>query len=136
MVVDVANPIGSPWQSENIPDIDTLYMRVHKGWFNEDGTINPGVFRDRGDGMSTDWSKYSTPGDTCNRAKTPEENSVISMNVGEVRTIPNQLVRHTPDEKLNNRAHTDVVGNKEPKSNPEARVRFSRICQMSIHYTG
>ena len=37
--------------SENIPDPDRLFYRLHQSYFVE-GILTPGVFRDRGEGMS------------------------------------------------------------------------------------
>lgn len=48
------------------------------------------------------------------------------MNVGEVRGIPEQIVKHTPDLEDNNRAHTDVFGEKDE----EVRVLFGRITKL------
>ena len=48
------------WPVEDIPDGDKLFMRVHRNWC-PGGDLSPGVFRDHGGGMSTDWERYSTP---------------------------------------------------------------------------
>jgi len=106
----------SEFEREEIPDEDTLYMRVHKMWVRE-GELTPGTFRNHGDGMSTDWSKYSYPTQTKNRVvnynKDPDNYGVLSMNVENVRQIPDQVVTHKPLE--DNRAHSDVEGVKETK---------------------
>ena len=120
----------SLWPSENVPDDDLLYMRVHKDHFC-DGEIAPGAFRNqptRQHGMSTDWEKYSSPEETRNRARNPIANAVIQMKVGHVRRIPHQRVAHTPDRITLNRALTDVFGDK----NPEVRLKFLRIFQLVI----
>jgi hypothetical protein len=127
----VADEVNDPWVSEPIPDQDLLYRRVHKMWVDSDGSIITGVFQNRPTdqvGMSTDWQKYSTPQETRLRARKPQDNAVIQMVGGKVREIPNQRVAHTPDRANNNRAHTDVFGEK----NPETRIKFSRICQVII----
>lgn len=127
----MADEVSVPWQREDIPDADSLWMRVHRMWFDSQGNIRPGSFQNRPtdqDGMSTDWQKYADPEDTRSRAKKPQDNAVIRLVVGEVRQIPDQSVVHTPDPKTNNRAHTDVFGQKHP----EARVKLSRICKIVI----
>ncbi|HKG24248.1 MAG TPA: hypothetical protein VKB09_01305 [Thermomicrobiales bacterium] len=87
------------WPVEDIPDTDTLYMRVHRQWLR-DGNVLPGCFQNRPDeatgAMSTDWAKYATPNETRQRAKRPEMNAVIALNVGQVRAIPEQRVVHSP----------------------------------------
>jgi hypothetical protein len=56
----VADEVSVPWKSEDIANEDLLWMRVHRVWFNPDGSIKPGVFKNNPtaqDGMSTDWQK-------------------------------------------------------------------------------
>ncbi len=98
---------------ENIPDDDVLYYRVHVN-NTENGMPVPGAFRDIGDSMSTDWSKYSTASESQLRARVPEKNGIVKLNVGDLRSIP-QTVTHSPDLELNNRAHTSVIGDKTTK---------------------
>lgn len=118
------------WTEETIPNVDDLYMRVHKVHIDDQGNLAPGVFRDQGDGMSTDWNAYATPQDTQNRGKVPQDNAVIALNVGEVRAIPLE-VKHSP--LLENRAHTDVIGNKKDKYPPPGvRVKLLRISSWKI----
>ena len=125
----VATEIIPKWESENIPDEDSLFFRVHRRWFEPDGTIMPGVFRNQGDGMSTDWNKYASPADTLCRAKSPSDNAVVRFIVGEIRSqISTQSVVHTPDIQTLNRAHTDVRG---PKL-AEERLNFLRIYRPEI----
>jgi hypothetical protein len=61
-------------------------------------------------------------------------NAVVALNVGRVRTIPEQRVIHSPvqfDPELpDNRAHTDVAGPKE--SDPEVRRLFVRIATLVL----
>jgi hypothetical protein len=118
------------WPVEEIPDEHSLLMRVHKGHIKPDGSLGPGAFKNRGDGMSTDWDRYSTPEETLHRAKNPKENGVIEMMVGKVRTVPEQKVEHTP--MTENRAHTDVFG--EKNKDPEVRTQLRRISQWVVHY--
>ena len=134
-----ADDLGdSQWPIENVPDADDLYMRVlHSHIVN--GKVNPQLaFRVRGEGdqrgMSTDWSKYSTPEETRGRVRSgrsQDDYGVLRMNVGEVRGIPNQLVKHRPLD--NNRAHTDVTGPVGSKTEvTKIRYLFSRICAWAI----
>ena len=63
----------SSWASEEIPNDDYLWMRVHKNDL-PNGDIAPGAFKNRPttkDGMSTDWEKYATPQETRNRGRIP-----------------------------------------------------------------
>ena len=131
MDLSVADEIVS-WPSEEIPDESSLWMRVHRQRVRN-GDVRPNAFVNKPtdkDGMSTDWEKYSTPEETQNRAKVPSDNAVIQLIVGEVRKVPGQTVKHTPDPKTNNRAHTDVFGEKEKYL--EVRVKLSRICKVVI----
>ncbi len=110
------------WDVEEVPSSDVLYYRVHVNNI-DNGKPIPGAFRDIGDSMSTDWSKYSTASESQLRARKPEKNGIIELNVGSVRSIP-QVVIHSPDLDLGNRAHTSVIGDKSTK------VRFKL---MSIY---
>ncbi len=101
------------WNIEDIPDNDVLFYRVHVN-NTADGKPIPGAFRDVGDSMSTDWNKYATASESQSRAKKPEKNGILKLNVGSVRSIP-QTVTHSPDLELNNRSHTSVIGDKSTK---------------------
>ncbi len=137
MVVDVADGIvEQEWPQEEIPDEDILYMRVHRQQIRADGSFRPGAWQNHGEGMSTNWSRYSTPETTRNevldlnridgRNRRPEDNAVVRMIVRDVREIPGQTVVHTPIPS--NRAHTDVRGEKDA----EARVKFGRIYEVVL----
>ena len=95
---NVADEVTLNWQPENIPDTDFLYMRVHKNWFQPKQNIT-GLFKNHGEGMSTDWSYYATPKETKERVirfgKSPEDFAVIKMLVAEVRAIEEQTVEHS-----------------------------------------
>jgi hypothetical protein len=94
----VVDEIATTCEKEEIPDENFLYMRVHKNQL-DNGEPIPGAFKNRPqstNGMSTDWDEYSTAEDCRQRARTPADNAVIQMNVGEVRQIPFQIVTHTP----------------------------------------
>ncbi len=116
------------WPAEQIPDRDRLFMRVTMR--RKDGSIAASAFRNHGEGMSTDWEKYSTREETRQRAKNPNANAVVSLVVGEVRRVPGQQVEHTPDTERHNRAHTDVLGEKDP----EARLKLRRIAEIVIPF--
>ncbi len=130
----MANEIISPWEKERILDDAILYMRVHKNHFDLDGKLIPRVFQNRGDGMSTDWNKYSTQEECQQRARKPSENAIIQLPVAEVRKIADQKVEHTPiyeplsEPPILNRAHTDVFGEKTT----EARFHFMKIYSFAI----
>lgn len=134
MVIALANDLDTSWRIEDIPDQDALYLRVHRSWW-KDGKLNLGCFSNhpkKTGGMSTDWSKYSTPDDSRDRAKSPPDNAVFSLNVGAVRAIQGQTVEHSlisgDPEIPDNRAHAEVFG---PK-NTESRVHFGRIYQVEV----
>jgi hypothetical protein len=119
-------------KSEHIPDEDWLYHRVHENHFRKGDDLPPSAIGNTGfcipPGMSTDWSKYSTPVQTKNRGKQPPENyRVIKMMVGDVRNITEQVVQHTPSEE--NDSHTTIYGPKDSK-HPEIRVKFKRITKL------
>lgn len=134
--------ITIPWPTEDIPNSDLLFMRVHKALITPDGNISASVFVNHGDpsnpderaGMSTDWQKHSTPEECRARArdnrKDPNNYAVISLNVGAVRNIEGQTVEHTPIYKppIENRAHTDVFGEKDV----EARLQLKMIAEQVL----
>jgi hypothetical protein len=117
------------FEREEIPDEDRLYMRVHKNWIR-DGDLNPGTFRNNQGGMFTDWSKYSDPERTKDRVinyeKDPDNYGVLSMNVGQVLDIPDQVIIHKPLDE--NRSHTDVEGVKKTRQ----RVLYLEIINWEI----
>ncbi len=78
--------------------------------------------------MSTEWDRYSTPEETQHRGPKPsQEYGVIGLNVEGVRSFPPEMtVEHSPTE--DNRAHTDVIGEKTP----EARVKLRRLSTWQI----
>ena len=117
----------TPWESESIPDAHSLYLRIHAMWW-KNGQLFPGAFKNHGRGMSTNWSRYATPQDTKNQARDPHKNAVVEMNVGAVRGVPGQVVEHTPDLERNNRAHTDVLGEKDP----EVQLSLLRVAKVVI----
>lgn len=122
---------GEPmnWAKENIPDHSLLYMRVHEMW-RSNGGVSPGAFGNHNAGMSTDWDEYSTPEETRDRARKPAKNAVVGMVVRDVREVPGQRVEHTPDVETDNRAHTDVFGEKVQKT----QVKLRRIATIVIPF--
>ena len=119
----------SRWEIEQIPDRDRLFMRVHVKTWAREGEVRPGAFQKRpqgATGMSTDWEKYSTPEETRNRGRNPIEQGVIVFFAGDARAVPGQAVEHTPKDE--NRAHTDVIGEK----NEKVRLKFTRIYRWAI----
>lgn len=116
--------LDGPWAPENIPDDDGILLRVLRSNFDfENDEIKPVGFKNHGDGMSTDWEKYSSAEQTrarCPEDKSPEDYGVVRLIVGFVRRVPYQSVMHTPKwcpphHKHTNRAHTDVFGPKGSK---------------------
>ena len=119
----------TPWETEEIPNQDLLFMHIHRQWLHDDGSISAGAFQNRptkDDGMSTNWEKYSSARATKERARSPEDNAVVKMLAVNAGDIPGQTITHTPQQT--NRAHTDIFGEK----NPEARVLFGRIVEIVI----
>ncbi len=114
------------WPRENIPDENSLFYRIHRTWI-QNGNPIPGAFKDREGAMSADWEKYSTPKETKNRARTPDDNGVVEMNVKDIRNIPNQTVEHSPIPDIN-RSHTNIIGEKDE----EVRLKFRRISNWVI----
>src|ERR1051326_2212343 len=107
------------WPAEEIPNEDTLYLRVHKNYVQSD-ELQPAVFRDHGDGMSTHWSRYCLSAmEARPHASSPADNGVVSLSVGGVRAIP-LIVEHTPVADPPDRSHTDVRGSKTA----EVRLRL------------
>lgn len=116
------------WPKEDIPDVDSLYMRVHVN-NTTNGELNPGAFCDKGAGMSTNWKKYcETAEQARQKAKDPSKNGVVELGVKDVRAVPPLIVEHTPDLERRDRSHTDVFGRKDP----EVRMKLLRVAQWAI----
>lgn len=115
---------------ETVPDADSVFMRAHKQYLLK-GTLAHGVFKAHDGGMSVDWNKYSTPEETRFRAKkNPENNAVIEMNVGEIRSIPVLDVVHTPE--MGNRAHCDVPLPSEGEDLTEVRFKLRKLAKIVL----
>lgn len=104
-------------------------MRAHRSFFEGD-VLLPGVFRDHGGDMSTDWSSYSTPNETQNRAPKPWLNSVLAFAAGVPREL-GLVVKHSPTRKYKNRAHTSVIGDKKA---PRVRLKLLRRTTVVIRH--
>jgi len=125
------------WPKEDIPNESSIFMRVFRTFITQ-GNVLPNAFRDQGGGMSVDWDKYATPAQTRDRARTPENNAVISLFVGAVRGIDGLAVEHEPVQEnscdgrgnsvRSNRAHCEVIGEKTT----ERRVKLSRLWRWEV----
>lgn len=107
------------FEVEDIPNEDFVYVRVHRQNIDfTDLTIRPVAFDQKGDdGLSCNWSEYSTPISTQQMAlKNPHNNGVISFEVGVLRAIPFVLeVVHNPVENpIPNQAHS-LIRNMPPR---------------------
>lgn len=92
-----------------------------------DGTIAlHGAMHNKGDGLSGDWSKYSTAEESRMRRKEPSKNGVIRLQVGSVRKLPGQTVEHRPI--LSNQSHSVILGAKDE----EVRLKLSRLAIWEI----
>ena len=113
------------YEVETLGDLETLYYRVHKTYYRSSKII-PNAFQTKGDGMSTDWAKYSSPEESYSRCKIPADNSIVSFNTGRVKSEKILDVIHKPENI--NRSHSLVLG--IPKSEPfktEVRLHLMKI---------
>ena len=130
----MVNNQGVNFPVEEIPDSDELYRLIHISYIRAENTpegdIPRGAFRDSdGTGISTDWSRYSTPDEALGR-KDPDENGLIEMNVGVVRGIRSLSVVHTP--KNDNRAHTSIFGLYKNPRKEKIRILLIRASRWII----
>jgi len=105
-------------------------MRAHRAHFQGD-KLGPGVFRAQGGALSVDWQRYSSPEETKQRAKKPDENAVIVIPVGGIREVKPLRLEHTPIYPLN-RAHSEVFDLPEREQLAEARVKLLRVAEIVI----
>ncbi len=115
------------WDIELIPNEDNLFLRIHGNLLRSDfdftkNKVPINVFRTHNEGMSVNWSKYSTPQKTLSEAREPEKNGVIEMNAAKVRDFPPLDVIHTPNKE--NRAHSNVINIPE-KGPKKIKVRYN-----------
>lgn len=109
---------------EIIPDEDAIFRRVHENYVKQ-GKLQPGFFVDYGGGMSANWNKYCTAEGALAKAKEPEKNGVISLNVAHVRAI-DLTVDHTPSHS--DQSHSEVFG---PKTSL-VRMKLRDAAQWAI----
>jgi hypothetical protein len=105
-MVNPRDEIVSEW-IEYIPDPDSLFMRVPVGWL-PNGQLHPGIFREDEGAVSVDWSRYSNAEETRGRARRPNDNGVVTVIAGEVRSIQGLSVEHEPIRS--NRSHSGIHG--------------------------
>ncbi len=122
------NPLN--WEKEpfeNYLDEHSLYRGIHRNiWIKWPilENIQPHFFYSDNaeEGLSMDWSKYSTPEDTLKRLREPnlETNGIIDLNVEKLRNCIEEnsfplIIVHDPIKKATkilpiNRAHTLIHG--------------------------
>jgi hypothetical protein len=79
--------------------------------------------------MSTDWGKYSSVDEARARARRPQENGIVTLEVAAVRSVSALTVQHSPFDA--NQAHTDVIGigTDGPRTNEVRHLLWSRCSQ-------
>lgn len=117
-------------------------MRVHQNLLKR-GRLHPGIFRERNDGMSVDWAKYSTPELSRARAGEPLANGIMELNVGIVRSINDLQVVHEPvqpgedpKQPLGNRSHSEVQGVEDDELKTENRGELFRHFNTLVIWPG
>jgi len=122
-----------PFITENIHRICRVSLRVHKLNIDSRETgrnrLLPIAFQQKGDdGMSVDWLKYRSVEQSRNTTKVPDDNGVISLNVGDIVdcSIESMEVIHDPQAiELNyNQAHSLVKSIPKKDPNKTAIRRF------------
>lgn len=103
-----------PRPTEEIPDRDELFLRVHRQNVDKSGEVRPGAFANRPEGavgLSVNSSKYASAEDTREGGNQPPEHyAVAGFSAGAARACSGQSVEHRPVE--GNRAHSEVMGEK------------------------
>ena len=118
--------------SEEIPDSDALFRRIHRYFFDPDsGRISSGAFD--GQEMSVNWSKYATPEGTAAQDRAGNIVAVASLISGTCRKLGQDVV-HDPipedDRTPGNLAHALVCGR---KSKPiKQKLRDSAILVFQL----
>jgi hypothetical protein len=126
---------------EEIPDQDLLFCRVHHlnlYMENDNVRIKPQAFDPTpyppktANGLSTNWSKYSSAEQTKTDARVPENYAVVSFLVQKVRDIPLSVV-HSPTK---NQAHTHIL-DIPPREQNDAKItlKLRDICKWEIPYS-
>lgn len=128
----VVLPSVIPWPVEKIVHDDSLlFYRIHKGDFKK-GQLGPGAFRQREGAMSCDWCKYSTAAESRARARVAQDNGVISLAVGPLRSIPNSRFAVDHEPLNDNRSHMGVRGiGEKPERTPEEIDEARRVLYES-----
>jgi hypothetical protein len=105
-------------QVQSIPHTDRLYYRVHVNLVKTTGgKLGPHCFRDpHYEGMSVDWSEYSTAEQTRNRqgVQNASKYGIACLPVAPVWQIEGLSVKHDPTEE--NDAHSNVLGLAPPSA--------------------
>lgn len=126
----MAASLNAMYVVEPIPDADLLYFRVHKGLIDKQGDVIHRAFQERCGGMSTNWAKYATPEETREQVvklqKEPTNYGVVSFVAGDVRSISEATVLHTPIYP-DNRSHTDING-----SGPQPPSEYHTMVRMKL----
>ena len=125
---------------ENFLNSHFLYRAIHRGlWQNWESTdrIDPIFFYSKNaeEGLSFDWSKYSSPQDTLERRKgnSLKENGIIQLNLRKLRTDIIQFnlpitIEHAPLPE--NQSHTLLLG--ITRSNTaKIRRKLSKIAEWA-----
>lgn len=138
MAADVVVVADDCWPPEDIDHDATLYYRVHRNdiRFAPPNDISPGLFRRRGEGMSTEWSRYATAEEAQNRRGKGAECGILRLVVRQVRAIPHVSVTHTPwcrgDRAEWFRSHTDVTIDGSTEKEQDARWNNARLMLKQI----
>ncbi len=116
-----------PISSEEIPDAHDVYYRIHISFVQLTGRPGPNCFRDN-DGMSVDWSKYSTPDQTRRRQGDDKAHKygIVGLRVGGVRQIEALSVQHVPRD--GNDAHSNIYGLSKGEQLTRQRGELYAIC--------
>jgi hypothetical protein len=115
---------------EEIPNEAAVFMRTHKSRM-KGGIPEASAFYPHNGGMSVDWDKYATAEATLSRARKPQENAVVRMEVAAIRGIKDDLdVKHRPLPA--NRSHSEVNLPSEGVEQTEVRIKLRRIAEIVI----
>ncbi len=122
---------------EDILDPDELYYRVNHTFLRKG--LRPSIFQiggERGNELSADWCKYSTPRRTLKRAPKEKENDVVSMIAGRIRHKARLIVDHSPveddPELIDNQAHSLIYGWEDEEDFTEARRLLFKLVKVEI----
>jgi len=95
--------------------------------------IPPVAFRPVNNEVSVDWEKYTSAELILSRARVPDENGVIVLNVIDIRDNDILDVVHAPIPE--NQAHSNIIGFKDlPKSRiTKLRLQLALKGKWKIH---